>query len=196
MAGRPLRRLLIAELERRALDRGHDGPLEVVYEWVAGGRTLRELSHDVSKKVGQFISPGVISLYTNSTPEGKQMMREARAIAAALLAEEALEIMDDADEDKNAIAKAKGQVELRTWLASRWNRKEYGNDQAQVNVNLNVGQLHLDALRQRAVPATALPALTSGHSKELPSGDDISDAEVEEIESHYGEDTSPVDSSP
>lgn len=157
MAGRPLRRLMLTELERRATEAGLDGPLDVVYEWVAAGQTLKDLAFDVSKSVRREISPGTLSLWIHSTDEGRKMIAEARLIAAAMLAEEAMGYIDDADETKEAIAKAKAQADIRMWLAERWNRKDYGADKNNINVNvINTGQLHLDALRQRAIAAPAV----------------------------------------
>jgi hypothetical protein len=187
MAGRPMRRALIAELERRAAAAGLEGPLDVIHDWVTSGQTLKELSLNISKTTGKIVSAGTLSTYINSTPEGRQMITAARALAAAALAEEALELLDNVDEDKNAIAKAKEQANMRTWLASRWNRKEYGSD-AGVNVNIvNMGQLHLDALRHRATVVRDLPGAKTALNPGNDSGE-ASDAEFELLEENYGKD--------
>jgi len=47
------------------------------------------------------------------------------------------------------VSLAKSRAEYRRWLAGRLNAEAYGEDkQALLNVNLNVGDLHLDALRR------------------------------------------------
>jgi hypothetical protein len=83
-----------------------------------------------------------------------------------------VEILENVKADRDHINKAKAQSDLRTWLASKYDRATFGNDAAQVNVQLNMGQLHLDALRRRAVPAmvTAAPALPAGPDYETVPG--------------------------
>jgi hypothetical protein len=59
------------------------------------------------------------------------------------------------------------RAENNRWLASKWNRKDYG-EQPQVQINqIDIGQLHIDAMRQRRIeigdttPSLALPALAA-----------------------------------
>lgn len=174
MAGQPIKRALIAELERRG--KLEDPPLsglDYVCEWVAGGQTMRDLVRDVNvtTKLDLNLDTTLLSSYVNATKEGKQKMIQARAAAAHILAEQGMEILDDADEDRDAIAKAKGRAEYRRWLAGAWNREAYGQQQAQVSVNVNLAQLHIDAMRKREIPVVApQPALEAGADYEVLDG--------------------------
>ena len=67
-----------------------------------------------------------------------------------MLADAALEIADDlARSDQASTQRDRLRVETRKWLAGKWNQDAYGDKQAPL-INLDLGSLHLDALR--AVP--------------------------------------------
>lgn len=170
MAGMPLKRKLVAELERRAVGMTEEvgepcGPLDVVHDWVAAGRTLKDLTIELGKAVGHNLSAstGILTTWVNSTPEGRAMLAQAREIAAHVLAEETQDILDEADEDKEALMKAKLRAENNRWLASKWNRPVYGEQTPQVALSFDIGQLHIDAMRQRRLetgdqtPSLAIP---------------------------------------
>lgn len=171
MAGQPLKRRLIEELERRAVAASEEagepqGPLDVIHDWVASGGTMIDLTLDLAKRIGYTnISErsGILSAWVNSTPEGRATLAQAREIAAHRLAEETEDILDQADETKEALAKAKLRAENKRWLASKWNRAVYGENVPQVAVSFDIGQLHIDAMRQRRLetgdqsPTLAIP---------------------------------------
>jgi hypothetical protein len=172
MAGQPIRRKIVAELEKEAAalteERGEPiTVLDVVYEWVVTGRKVSELAIEMGKRCGLKLSVndggGVLSAWVNKQEGGREMLAQARADAAHILAEEALEIVDDVDEEKSAIAKAKLRADQRQWLAAKWNRQAYGETAPQVAVQFDIGQLHIDAMRQRRLetgdhtPSLALP---------------------------------------
>ncbi len=171
MAAQPLKRKLIAELERRALEMGVEREEEVtvfdyIYDWVSSGQTMKDLTLALGKAVGHNLaaSSGILTSWVNSTPDGQEMLRRARANAAHLLAEEAGEIIDNAEDSKLGLLRARLRVDQNRWLAGKWNRKDYGETPAQVAINFDVGQLHIDAMRQRRIeegdstPTLALPA--------------------------------------
>ncbi len=68
------------------------------------------------------------------------------AIAADQWADECLDIADQTD-NLNAQAD-RLKIETRKWLAGVTNPDKYKSAPAQANVQVNVNQLHLDALRQ------------------------------------------------
>ncbi len=159
---------MLAELERRAHIASQEAgeaitPLQYVCEWVAGGQTMRELIDDMNVTEPNLelnSYSGILGSWVNGTKEGKSMMLEARATAAHALAESGMGIIDDADEDRDAIAKAKARSDYRKWLASCWNAPQYGQQQQQVQVNVNLAQLHIEAMRKREMPrvvANVLP---------------------------------------
>lgn len=82
-------------------------------------------------------------------PEQADRASRARARAADELVQQSLAIADEADDSSAAaVQKAKLRVSTRHWIAERWGREMYG--QKGLEVNIELGQLHLDALRQRA----------------------------------------------
>jgi len=56
------------------------------------------------------------------------------------------------------VQQARLQIDTRRWLASIFNREEFSEKQ-QHEVTLDIGQLHLAALRARAVQQTQLQPL-------------------------------------
>lgn len=172
MAGQPLRRAMVAELERRAAAAStEDEPLtaiDYVCQRTAGGDTLREIARDIGQVIGHpDFQSGTLSSWINSSPDWRAKIALARSVSADILAEDAGEILDDADEDRDAIAKAKARADYRMWLASKRNRAVYGADTAQVAVQVNLPDLHIDAMRRRQVEAKVTPLLPSGPDVEL-----------------------------
>jgi hypothetical protein len=158
---------MVAELERLAAEMGEGmTAIDYVCERTAGGDTLIEICRDVGKTIGHNLQGGTLSSWINTDQERRAKIQAARAIGAISLAEQGMEMIDDADESREAIAKAKASAEYRQWLASKWNRPMFGADVAQVQVNVSTGSLLLDALRQRQVTAVTQPILP-------PAGPDV-----------------------
>ncbi len=74
-------------------------------------------------------------------------LARARARGGQSLAEETLEIADNASPQEAQVAKLR--VDTRRWLASKMN-EEY-SDKQQPLVNIDLGSMALDALRKRSV---------------------------------------------
>ena len=88
---------------------------------------------------------------------GADVVARARATRASALAEETLTIADTAEERNEAIAKARLRIDTRKWISGAWDRDTYGQAAPGANVQINLGQLHLDALRA-PIEGTATPA--------------------------------------
>jgi hypothetical protein len=100
----------------------------------------------------------------NSDHGRKAKMAVARLDSAHVLAEDSVDLADQLAEEgteltREEIALLRERTEGRRWLASKRDRATYGGDVAQVNVQVNTGQLHLDALRQRQIESKAQPML-------------------------------------
>jgi len=78
---------------------------------------------------------------------GEEVIARARAARAHHLAEESLDIADTADAEQAAIAKARLRIDTRKWLSGAWNKEQYSQQGPGAAVQINFGQLHLDALR-------------------------------------------------
>jgi hypothetical protein len=146
---------MIAALEKRTVLEFDADPLKTVLDYVAArvgdGTTISALADELSKELGESIYRPTLVNYLREAygPEGMARLEQARLQGAWALSEEALEIVDDARPDKDEIALARLRAETRDKLAGRWNRAELGEQKQQTNVTVNLGTLHLDALRQR-----------------------------------------------
>lgn len=136
MAGKPKLRAMLATI--------HDaGGIDFVLWRVADGETLTA----VARSMG--LSRNMLTDWLNDTPERADRLGRARAASASALAEQALELADT-----NACAehgKTRLQIEMQRWLAGRYSPDEYA-DQKVAAVTVNVGSLHIDALRNSLIP--------------------------------------------
>jgi len=76
----------------------------------------------------------------------RETLRAARETGAHVLVEQSLDISDAATPESAQVARL--QVTSRQWVAERWNARELAAKGATVAVQVNVGALMLDALRQ------------------------------------------------
>lgn len=132
MAGQPIKRQMLADIEQA-------GGFQNILERVCSGESLTAVARGfgVSRKLL------VNTLYKD--PKQKELLQGARKERGEALAEQALEIIDNVDESPNAISKAREQANLRKWLAGCDNPEMFGQKQAPIQIN--VGDLHIDALR-------------------------------------------------
>jgi hypothetical protein len=158
MAGRPKEQKLLRTLRQRA--QRELGPkasgLDYVVSWIESGKTIAELASSGAKEMGESCSRSWLSGVLNRRPEDKARIAAARAEAAHALIEDAMNIADEPAESTVDVQRNRLRAETRTKIASWWNREAYG-DKAAVAVSLDLGQLHLDALRARAVAQRTEP---------------------------------------
>lgn len=105
-------------------------------------RKIKELYPD---ELGE-LSRGVLSTWCNR-PERKERYLEARRMGAVAYAEDSLEIADGAPLSKEGISKAKLRADTRKWIAGKLDRDAWG-EQTQAGVTVNIGQMHLNAVRE------------------------------------------------
>lgn len=156
---------MVLELEQRTrlyFEDDEHTVLDYVCAWQAGGNTLKRLAVEISEdtKLDPPIDSGTIRRWLNRTYDRDELderLAEARELGAHALVDAAL---DDAEEiDDTAAAKiVRVRNDARHWTAERWNRRELGQSKPGVNVTLNVGTLHLDAMRQRNAEAARTPS--------------------------------------
>jgi transposase-like protein len=139
------------------------------FERVAGGETVKSLLPEFGISRQQMMR----WVHDHKHPKRLESYQEARRIASSAWVDDAREIVDSADASSSAsILKAKLQSDFRRWHAGVTNRQEYGTQQ-DVGVQVNIGSLHLDALKARGGPPALPKPLLS-----LPS--EIVEAEVVE----------------
>lgn len=167
MAGAPRKKAMRDELERRAR-KYQCSVLEYAEDWVGSGKTLLALAQDITTALRRadsdlppdYVTRNMVSGYLNGQEGGAELLKAARKEGGHALADESIEIVDEAAESREEVARNKVRAEQRLKIAGFWNRQEYGvQDKNSVNLNLNLGQLHLDELRRRELPSRTEPIL-------------------------------------
>lgn len=163
VAGRVRTVAVQVELEEMAKRYEVDTPLEAACEWLEHKGDMRSLVKELQARTGlEFHASTVERALAGVTPGGAEAVRaalsRARARSAFGLADEAKEIIDKVVEDRDAIAKAKAQADLRLVLAGKYNKDVFG-EQKQQGVQLTINVLHLDSLRRVNARTSPLSAL-------------------------------------
>lgn len=185
MAGRPKTQATLSALQARAVRELGEGAtaLEYVSSVLSSGDRVIDLCDKLTKPKGPLNftpSYGMVQNALEMEASGKKTevsaaLSEARRQGAHAKVETAEQIADDVSADRDQIARAKLQAEMRTWAAERNNREAYGSQKVS-GLEINIGELHLGALQriQTLGPPRVLPTLVA-----LPSG--VVEAEVIEI---------------
>ena len=175
MASRPKEARLKKKLVAIAKREGFGAAIEWVVSEVASGVTITQMAKDVAASElpghpAEQFSRNWYSMIVNKlpVPEGepsaKDQIAAARREAAYVLLDDALKISDEAADDSASVQRNRLRSDVRLRTAALWNRDELG-DRAGVTVNLNLGALHLDALRKRAVTQGRIaPMLETGEA--------------------------------
>jgi len=146
--GRPLQNRVVAALTERAVKTlGDDAtPLAYAADYVAGGRTIADLAVDLAADLGEPVSRQLVSQTIHALePNAKERIEAARKESALALAEETKDIADNAEPTAGGAAKARLRIGSRQWMAERFAPEQFGT---RPSINLNIGALMLDALRQ------------------------------------------------
>ena len=179
MAGRPKLRKLEARIEEEGGD-------DVILDRIATGEKMRLIAADYD------CSPRLIYQWRDRSKERKAAWLDARKIAAHGMAEEAIDIVDEAKPTTSAEATMiKERAGNRKWLAELWNREEYGAGKQVLDVNLNVGDLHLAALTaggahptpqiEQEIPEAEIEILPSDGEIDVEEAEVFSDDEEDEL---------------
>ena len=157
MAGHIKRRTIASNLDKIGE--------QTLLEKVASGLTMAALARELR------ISNLSLYHWIKKDPDRQERFAQARALAADQWADECLDIADQTD-NLNANAD-RLKIETRKWLAGVTNPDKYKSAPASANVQVNVNQLHLDALRQ----------LNLGPAEEKPMID-ITPTPIKQVGSH------------
>lgn len=121
------------------------GGVDAILDRVANGETMMDIAASLSRSEGFGAhSPVMLSNWLREDPQRAERLLQARARAASSLAEQSLVIADSATPEGVQVARL--QVDVRKWLASKYDPNTFGDKQAAVEIN--IGQLHVDALRK------------------------------------------------
>jgi len=135
--------------------------LDYVCERLASGDYLADISREIEEATALEIPQHAVRrwLIDEFGKDGvMQRFLEAREDAADAYVAKAWHILDSAPEVREALDKAKAKADFLRWQASMANKAQYGSAPAAVNVQVNLSQLHLDALRQRKTASAQIAA--------------------------------------
>jgi hypothetical protein len=169
LAGQPLKqrvRQALADLAKEHIGE-EASALDYICQCVESGEQVKAIAERVADLVNEdFGRPWFSTLIHDLEPDAKTRIMAARKASAPALVDEAADILDDAPtHDRVQLEKAKAQSALRIWMAERYGKETYGQQQPVAQVNLNVGSMHLDAFRaiasQNVQNAPSLPAVAT-----------------------------------
>jgi terminase small subunit-like protein len=143
MASQPFKRAFEVQVRQR-------GGWEAILDRIKTGETITNIAKDYG------CSRPWLARMLNK-PGRREALAAAKKEAGEAHAEKATEIADTVPESRDAVAKARLQVETHRWMAASRDREQFGDVVPDVNVTMNFAQLHLDALRHRIVPADRPP---------------------------------------
>lgn len=157
MAGQPKKQAIIEELTNRAhVEMGDDAsPLDYACMYLENGKTFTQLVDDLSAKLGwEVYRARALNILRDMDATADVRLSEARRASARALAEQTVDIIDDADDaSREKLQHAKMRADVRQWIAARFNPAEFG-EQRGASVSITLNTAHLDALRMPE-PATA-----------------------------------------
>lgn len=141
----------IAKLD---LKQAETGGIDGLCGEYAAGASLRAMAEKYE------VSYSVMYAYMTRA-ENVEKYTAAKSMKADLVMEEVMEIVDDPElgeyiddngntrVDTGAVNRARLRVENRRFLAGKLDPAKYGDDKTPVNVNLNLGDMHVNALRAK-----------------------------------------------
>jgi|TARA_R110000868_G_scaffold246009_2_gene502674 hypothetical protein len=158
MAGRPLAKKALAELESRG------GP-QALQEALLSGKTIPQIAREIGLDKG-YLRRLLLKneAYGNAIREVQEQIADAHADASfeylhdvhtRRLSEIEQAIGGDRDIAEANVSQvdlgiAKGLASQHNFIAAAYNKAKYGTG-SQQNVQINIGDLHLDALRKMKV---------------------------------------------
>lgn len=137
---------------------------------VEAGDSLRQALKDSGTSWGNVCR--WIANEGNVTADGESFRSRyarARGEAAAVYADRAITVVEDAPANKVEMMRARLLQDGYKWRASVADPKGYGASPNKVEVNVNLGSLHLDALRKVSAKATIAHDVTE--AKVIPDND-------------------------
>jgi hypothetical protein len=146
MAGKQLKKKILADVAKK-------GGAEYVRE-MASSMTLKAWAAQEWQCSRNYLSETI-----RSVPEYARALEGAQSVLADAMMEENVEIADSIPETASStqIAKVREQMQARKMLAAGLNRDRYGSG-PRAEITLNLGDLHLDALRKISADRQTLMA--------------------------------------
>lgn len=165
MAGRPVLDRLNAAIEEAGGD-------EMMFDQVAAGKPIGEIMEPWG------VSRQMFYAWLDSREGRREKYEEAKRQSADAHVEEAHDILMGANPKQvhsAQVSMLKAQVGFKKWLAAKRNPEEYGEQNQQIDFNINLNDFHLEALQKHG-------------GREIPGEKEV-EADYEVLES--GQESSP-----
>lgn len=163
MAGRPKLAQLARDIDAHAAKLGYETGEEWMLELIEDGYSTRKLTTYVSEQLGYDVSRPQIQRWGKMDDRYPKVL-EARRRSAMNLAEDGGDILDDLATEARKRLVGPGEVSLakeranhRRYMAGKFDPETFG-EKSGVEVNFNLGDLHLQALTDASKRAKALTA--------------------------------------
>jgi Ser-tRNA(Ala) deacylase AlaX len=162
---------MVEQLELKAKAAGIESRLDYVLGRIEAGEMVYEIAEDVGGSVNMLRQWAYLQV------NGKERWKAAMTERSHALVEQGVQIVRDlkgVDIDKVDVARAKLEVDQLNLIARAHNRPVYGNDQTAAIVNVNLGTLHLDAMRQVRPGVSSQPMIEAPREADyevLPAGE-------------------------
>jgi len=144
MAAKPIERFVKKQIAEQ-------GGWDRILERLASGETQVAICREfLNPKTQQHISPGFFNRLLRADPKRRALAEAAMREGASVMVDIGLEKVNDVPPDKDAIQKARVQLDGYLRVAALRDRERFGESRQQVNVQVNVEGLHLNALRHPA----------------------------------------------
>lgn len=146
MAAKPIERFVKKQIQEQ-------GGWDRILERIASGEKIAGIARTLYRPDGPAIDRSTLSHMLHRAIEMPRVV-EAQKEGASADAEHAVLGVEDAPLDRDAIQKAKVVADVKLRYAGLVDREKWGETRQAVNVQLNVTEFHLDALRHRIVEAS------------------------------------------
>lgn len=171
MAGRPKLAKLALDLDARAIELGYESGEEWLLEMIEDGYSTRKLTLYVSEQIGYDVSRPQIQRWGKMDDRYPKVL-EARRRSAMNMAEDGGDILDDLATAATQRLVGPGEVSLakeranhRKYMAGKFDPETFG-EKAGVEVNFNLGDLHLQSVTEYSKRAKAISAAATEEIQE------------------------------
>ena len=158
---------MIAELQRRTADYFEDAEhtaMDYLVAWIERGRTLTALAQSLTESIygepkdgSPEVTRHMLDRYAREIvgdDRAAALLSTARKTGAHGIIEDGIQTLDDGSDDRDTVNANNVRLAARERLAAAWNREDFAKAGG-TNVLISFAGLHLEALRQRSITATA-----------------------------------------
>jgi hypothetical protein len=146
MAGKHVERFVKKQIAK-------EGGWERVKERYASGETIAALARTFLKPDGTHISRQFVYRLIDQVPGLLAELQALKPQCAASIFEKSVGIADDMPADRDCVLRDKAKADIYLKVAGLMDREQFGEQHRGVNVQVNLGEYHLNALRHRVIEA-------------------------------------------